>query len=340
MSLAKLNIPPRIRVGYQTRRDTYTGKLAYVIYYDEKGKLRKERSWQSWRDGGIKPDTFDNEPTEGFVLNKKVGGYGGWNPRNTWVRVYDPRDFEFEISVPNLLFILAECSSIKGKGLEGQFVYAWDKTELVLLPVGSQEYKASSEYTSLQSMKVTKNDMVAGCWYKTKQGEAVMYLGREDFYTLHRSYLSGYSETCYQTKSKKLHVFVDQDGKYWTQTGFTKLALRTSTEPDPEFANAYDAFKKSVNGSPCSKVSLVPLPPAKDATYAYYRSKYAKKGDNHWVKYSRGWHDSYEVDQIMLKDGQLVVRRGGRRTKGPIDASAKDCELYLENAHRKKLKIW
>ena len=42
-------IPTKINVGFQERKDTYTGKLAYVIYFDEKGKLRKETSWQGWR---------------------------------------------------------------------------------------------------------------------------------------------------------------------------------------------------------------------------------------------------------------------------------------------------
>jgi hypothetical protein len=41
----------------------------------------------------------------------------GWNARNEYIRVYDPRDFEFEISVSNLLFILRECNCNKGKGL-------------------------------------------------------------------------------------------------------------------------------------------------------------------------------------------------------------------------------
>ncbi len=48
-------IPTKIKVGYQERKDTYTKKLAYVIYFDEKGKLRKEASWQSWRDKKIEP---------------------------------------------------------------------------------------------------------------------------------------------------------------------------------------------------------------------------------------------------------------------------------------------
>lgn len=68
-------IPKTINVGYQDRLGTYTGKLAYVIYYDEKGKLRKETSWNGWRDKNIPNNEYDNIPTEGFVLNKKAGDY-------------------------------------------------------------------------------------------------------------------------------------------------------------------------------------------------------------------------------------------------------------------------
>ena len=96
----KIFVPKRIKVGYQNRNDTYTGKLAYVIYYDHTGKLRKETSWQSWRKDSIPENDYDNVPTEGFVLNKKAGGYStGWNHRQTYCRVYDTRGFEFEITI-------------------------------------------------------------------------------------------------------------------------------------------------------------------------------------------------------------------------------------------------
>ena len=100
MSLTKLNIPKTITVGYQNRSDTFTKKLAYIIYTDAKGVLRKEASWNSWRDKKIDSETFDNTPQSDFVLNKHVGGYkSGWNHRNSYCRVYDPRGFEFEISI-------------------------------------------------------------------------------------------------------------------------------------------------------------------------------------------------------------------------------------------------
>ena len=100
-------IPKKINVGFQKRNDTYTGKLAYVIYYDETGKLRKETSWNGWRDKKIPNEEFDNVPTEGFVLNKSAGGVEhsyGWDTRKSYCRVYDPRGFEFEIGIENGFF--------------------------------------------------------------------------------------------------------------------------------------------------------------------------------------------------------------------------------------------
>lgn len=59
-------IPKTINVGYQKRSDTYTGKLAYIVYYDENGKLRKEASWNSWRVGEeiCKSRDYDDIPRE------------------------------------------------------------------------------------------------------------------------------------------------------------------------------------------------------------------------------------------------------------------------------------
>lgn len=109
-------VPQKIKVGFQNRENTYTKKLAFVIYYDAKGKLRQETSWEGWRDEKIDPVEYENEPVSGFVLNKKVGDYkDGWNHRQAYTRVYDPRGFEFEITIENLLYILENTNSIKEK---------------------------------------------------------------------------------------------------------------------------------------------------------------------------------------------------------------------------------
>lgn len=179
-------IPKTINVGYQNRSDTYTGKLAYVVYYDEKGKLRKEASWNNWRDEKIPNEEFDNVPTAGFVLNKKVGDYSsGWDHRKAYCRIYDPRNFEFEITVENLLYILENANSIKGKGLEGEFIYGWDGKDLVLMPVESPDYKQISEYNKIvhSNESIKAKNLIVGAVYLTKNNEERIYMGKFDYYS-------------------------------------------------------------------------------------------------------------------------------------------------------------
>lgn len=175
-----LFIPNKIKVGFQDRKDTYSGRLAYIIYYDNKNKLKKEASWNSWRDQKIDSIDFDNVPTEGFVLNKKVGGYkSDWNFRNAYVRVFDPRGFEFEISVENLLFILENSECLKGKGLSGSFVYSWDGKDLVLLPTESENFKAAHDFTKLQDEKISAKTMTVGKTYLLKKDKTeALFLGK------------------------------------------------------------------------------------------------------------------------------------------------------------------
>ena len=258
----QLFIPSKINIGFQGRTDTYTGKLGYITYWDNKGKLRKEPSWEGWRwkvgdnksiwnqdtrthdefivGDEYKPQVFDNSPTEGFVLNKDVGGTRrsyGWNARVEKVRVYDPRNFEFEISIPNLLFILQETSAIKGKGLEGKFVYAWSGPELILLPVSSEEYKNSAKYTDLQSKKVTKNDISTGRIYRTKKQDELMYLGKFDW-----NEFTGYSNP------NRLfgHIFYDVNkNTFRCEKGFTNIGEQLTSESADNYSDIVEEFQNS-----------------------------------------------------------------------------------------------
>lgn len=201
----KLQVPKEIHVGQQKRSDTYTGRLGYVIYKDEKNVLRKKTSWEGWRDKTIDPLVFENKPTEGFVLNRNGGGnshsrYSDYYSRAAFIRVYDPRDFEFEISVENLLFILKYADCSRGKGLEGNFVYAWNGKDLVLLPEGCTEYKEAVEYTELKSMKVSTKELVPGYTYYSKDQEDLVYLGKFNAFDVSRY---GYQQQSFS----KQHVF-------------------------------------------------------------------------------------------------------------------------------------
>lgn len=290
---SNLIIPSKINVGFQNRDDTYTKMLAYVIYFDAKGVLRKEKSWSSWRDKKIEPKQFDNTPTEGFVLNKGVGGTReswGHNVRNEYVRIYDPRNFEFEISVPNLLFILQNCDCSRGKGLEGKFVYAWDKNNLVLLPENAEEYKSSVKYTELQTKSIHVKDLVPGYSYLTKDRDVITYLGR---FTKHSA-----NHYEHNTTIKGMYVF-------WNGSGFTflkdnkKLGELKSDTVDPNYAELVDKYNKSVFGSKPKELFLVRNEQIDHQPKDYYQSEY-------WCIKFQDWFIQCAASGCRTNDGFRV----------------------------------
>ena len=312
----KLIIPKKVKVGFQNRDGTYTGKLAFVVYVDHKGKLRMERSWEGWRDKKIEPMEFDNEPTTGFVLNKKVGDYSSrWGGRRAWIRIYDPRGFEFEISVENLLFVLEHTSAIQGKGLEGEFVLAWggsgSNCKVMLLPTNSEDYKESVSYNALQTKKVGKKDMQDGCVYRTKDNDDYMYLGRHDFYEM-----VGYYDK--RMTRSKLHIFVSVDGKstYWTQKGFTKLATRLSDDPSPLYADEFEKFMKSEHGSKVVEITGTPAKPDLADRYSIRGSYYLKRDDGYhriefnynYSNYGYGWRSSPREPTWQIREAKQPVK--------------------------------
>jgi hypothetical protein len=300
----ELFIPNKIKVGFQNRNDTYTKKLAYVIYYDQKNVLRKEKSWEAWRDKSIDSIDFDNEPIEGFVLNKGVGGGRSgyrWNVRNEYIRVYDPRDFEFEISVANLLFILRECNCSKGKGLEGKFVYAWDNVTLVLLPTITDDYQQCKQYTELQSKKIISKDLIPGVSYITKKMKNLVYLGRFNYYNF---IYNNYSKNKKSTNSKK---YIFWDGNCFLPLENLKLLAAINTETPPaNFAELIQNFYNSIYGSKIVDLFLVDS--NDDLMYWFY-----EESPGVFVKCSTNWDygDKSKIsfitmrEKIMLKNNEL-----------------------------------
>lgn len=275
MSKSQLYIPTKLKVGYNERKDTYTGKLAFVICYDTKGKLRSEVSWKGWIDKGnptgqtyvenkgwvnmsenIRPPLethdYDNVPTSGFVLNKKAGGTNsGWNHRQMKCRVYDPRGFEFEIAIDNLLFILQESNSFKGKGLEGEFVYAWSGKDIVLLPTESEDYKLSKGFTSLQTKSVKAKDLVPGYVYETKKQNKLTFLGKLDWHDM--SPIKDTSRRKYnyihQTTTTKEFVFINEKNELEVMSSIANLAQCVVPTVAANFSDLMDIYTNSINSS-------------------------------------------------------------------------------------------
>jgi hypothetical protein len=257
--MANVFIAPKIKVGFQTRSDTFTGKLAYVIYYDEKGNLRKQKSWEGWRDKKIDPQEFDNVPTDGFTLNKDIKRYNGewFSSSRTMIRVHDPRGFEFEVTTENLIGILMHTDCLR-RGLIGQFVYAWVGPELVLLPTNSEEYQNSVKYTAGLSKKVSAKDLVPGISYKTKREGDVIYIGKFNWY-----YYSSknYGPCTGLRKEEKTHVFTRDEGKtFFEKSSMEFLAEANSTAPVSNYAELVAKFNKKSYANKIARYEFCPVP--------------------------------------------------------------------------------
>lgn len=253
--MTQLIIPKKIKVGYQNREDTYTGKLAYVIYYDHKGVLRKETSWQNWRDKSIDTEEFDNVPTDGFVINKETRRFrwSHFGSDRSYIRMYDPRGVEFEIPPDNLIGLLMETDCNK-RMFEGEFVYAWSGKDLVLLPCGSQDYKDAVEHTARQDKKVSARELKAGYSYTDKNGNELIYMGRHPWY-----YWGGYRAKTQERYMKKEHIF-------WTSQKFevvtsvpNRISYVNADESVQQYPELFDNLMSDIRTQEIVGWDLVPI---------------------------------------------------------------------------------
>jgi hypothetical protein cdifQCD_20116 len=179
LTTSELYLPKTLKVGYQYRDTKFEKKIGYVIYYDHTGKLRKETSWENWRDKQIDSNEFENIPTEGFMIHSNIKDK--WSQRQEYLSIYDPRGFEFEITIDNFIYIIQHCNIIN-TGIVGKLVYVWKGADLILMPTADNT--TYSELSKLQqSLFAPKGqvlDLISNKPYIIKVGstrEKWYYLG-------------------------------------------------------------------------------------------------------------------------------------------------------------------
>lgn len=245
-----LYIPKKIKIGFVKRSDTFTEKLAYLTYYDEKNVLRKQVSWDGWRDHKIEPIEIDNQPMSGFVFNKGVQRFGYHsNSGRAVARVHDPRNFEFEISIENMFGIMMNNDILK-RDIQGDFVYAWSGKDLILLPTSSVEYKESQAFTEKQYKSVSSKELVKGRTYiKRKSPIHYLYMGHFHWYELA-------GRTLLESKGKK-HIFYS-NGRF-EHFNPNILAEAVSDDVSEQYPELIELFQKSINAQPFIEFTQKPV---------------------------------------------------------------------------------
>lgn len=175
-------IPDKLKVGFNTYDKNKF--LAYFIYWDERGKLRKESSWESWRDKKIDPAEMENKPLDGFRVYRVRNGYrySLWEQRDAKMMVEHPTmNCLFEITPANFLELITANGVDKNGTILTPCVMAWDGPSLVLMSTQSPEYVETVEHSAkVKELKNIKPEV--GHTYKDKSGDEVVYLGRKVIY--------------------------------------------------------------------------------------------------------------------------------------------------------------
>jgi hypothetical protein len=306
---SNLFIPKKLLIGFQERTDTFTGKLAYVIYYDEKNKLRKEGSWNSWRDRDIETLEVDNSPTTGFTLNKGFTRYSDWGSGRAVIRIWDPRDFEFEIALDNLVGILMH-SNVSKREIDEKCVFAWNGTELVLLPCNTEEYKSSVEYTDKQAKTFSARALTPGHTYVPKKDDKpVIYLGRYDKYVSDVDY--NQHTTTHQLKDKK-HWFIEIDGKEaFHKEPAAYLASCHIDEVHTDYAASVEGLHSTALVQRIVDYKEEPFVVDPDLEFRNLDGIYIKHSDGVYSEYRLSCHLEVKLYQSRLiqvkKDGTLMA---------------------------------
>jgi hypothetical protein len=286
--MTNLYIPKKIKIGFQNRSDTFTGKLAFITYEDSKGVLRQQKAWDGWRDHKIDVIEFDNTAQNGFIFNKGVQRHGYWGSGRSVIRVYDSRDFEFEINIDNLIGILMH-SDINKRDIVEPCVFAWANKSLVLLPVNSEEYQQSLIFTQKQHQNIATSDLKEGYRYNQKKNENVLiYMGYRDWWDIS----SSYNEIKHAKKGKK-HIFFD--GNNYKPINVETLSTVNSEDIVEHYATLVDDFFKTIHSQPSKEIS-VNHEESEDSDYYQYRIDNDKL-----VLLTKRYNDDFNIRLYKIK---------------------------------------
>jgi hypothetical protein len=124
-----IKICEKYYVGFNNRN--YDGESFLLSYIVKDSKLT---GFQSWRDKKIGIKEIDNLPKDGFKIFGDTRRSRDWfGSGRSMIYVQHPEGFVFEISVDNLVNILATCNIID-RVFSEKMIFAHTGSKLILIP--------------------------------------------------------------------------------------------------------------------------------------------------------------------------------------------------------------
>ena len=96
-----------LTIGFNNRKDTYSGKLAFLSYSNNAKSLINEIAFNRWIDKKIPLLKLKNVSSNGFVLSKS-NLHHLYQKTIGFIRVYHPEGFDFEIPLDNFYYLMCK----------------------------------------------------------------------------------------------------------------------------------------------------------------------------------------------------------------------------------------
>ena len=175
-----ITIPTALYCGFQKRDNAV---LAFITPDGEDTASKNRKATvDKWRDDTIDPMILTNEPLSGFKMVKSIRRFGR-NGGNTVVRILDPRGFELEISVENLIDIMADTDILKGE-FQTSCVWGREDGKNYLLPTESSRYQEAMTPPEVKKVPKPKlipaKELKIGDVIKLNDGTLALYGGRHN----------------------------------------------------------------------------------------------------------------------------------------------------------------
>jgi hypothetical protein len=233
---------------------------------------------------------------------------------------------------------LENTTCVPGKGLEGEFVYGWNGTQLILIPTSSPDYKEIQEFNSIlqNNTHVTAKQLKIGAIYKNKQNEEIMYMGQFDRYSSY--YYCGNNNHEETNNDGKHFYFVDtkyigQENVCFEQykTLGDKIIATVSEDCHPNYSDMFEKLEH------CSDYS--PIDSSKDEHISYTLEEFTKyiEEENYYCRVMSYDNDVQNIGNYNCeKNGYISYWNGKDYSKESIEnvfnkLKPKYINKYLKN---------
>lgn len=256
--LSTIKVPEKVYIGFQGRRTQDDVPLGFMTPYgeDQAGQKRMAtvdgwaRGYYGSTNKAFNSVTLDNKPMIGFKIGRAVRRYGRFSGNSSKIRVEDPRGFELEISIENMLMLM-NSNIIEDGELVAECVWGRDGNANVLLPLNSEPYAHYLQTQQKKAAVIGLKNVKVGDSIELLTGEKGVYLGACYPVRVVQDSDTGKSEP--EVASQKRYVLQGDDGHF---RGYASIKVSSITKSAPHkltAAEVNEIFAKSAAQDPAAK---------------------------------------------------------------------------------------